>query len=152
MMTTIFPTQADNRFRGQLPAIWIFVLLVMAKIGMSAVSLFDARQAAAGADGIPLDRFVGGGAETVVALFALLGLCQLMLALLGALAAIRYRSLIPLFYLVFLVEQLSRKLVLAFYPIMRSTAQPTGSAVNMVLLGLLVLGFLLSVIKRRGAS
>jgi len=151
-MTPIFPKQADNRFRGQRLAIWIFVFLVLAKIGMAAVSLFETRQAATGADGIPLDRFVGGGAETVVALFALLGLCQLVLALLGALTAIRYRSLIPLFYLVFLLDQLGRKLVLAYYPIMRSTAQPAGSIVNMVLLGLLVVGLLLSLIKRRGVD
>ena len=121
-------------------------------IGMSAFSLINTRQAASGADGIPLDRYVGGAAETVLALFALLGLCQLVLALLGALAAIRYRSLIPLFFLVFLVEQLSRKLVLAYYPITRSAAESSGSIVTMVLLGLMVLGLLLSLIKRRDAG
>ena len=152
MLTAILPKQADNRFRGQQAAIWIFVLVVIMKTGMAAVSLFNARQAASGADGLPLDRYVGGGAETVLALFALVGLCQLVLALLGALAAIRYRSLIPLFFLVFLLEQLSRKLVLAYYPITRSTTESSGSIVTMVLLGLMVLGLLLSMIKRRDAG
>ena len=152
ILGAIFPKQADNTYRGQIAAIWIMVLVVLAKCAMAANSVFNTSYVASAADGIPLDRYTGGGAEAVIALFALLGLCQLVLALIAVLALIRYRSLLPLFYLIFLAEQLSRKWLIALHPIVRNGEQSVGLTVNLVLLGLLALGFVLSLVKRRRAA
>jgi hypothetical protein len=60
------------------------------------------------ADGIPLDTFTSGGAETVVSVTALLGLSHFLLASLCVLALIRYRAMIPLMYVLLLAEYLGK--------------------------------------------
>jgi hypothetical protein len=60
------------------------------------VAIFARDGGAQSADGIPLDTFGSGGAETVIAVVALLGLSKLLLGFLFVLAAFRHRAMIPL--------------------------------------------------------
>ena len=59
---------------------------------------------ASSADGMPLDTFPPLAAQTVIELFALLGLSRLVLALLCILVVVRYRAMIPFMYLVLLLQ------------------------------------------------
>jgi hypothetical protein len=87
----------------------------------------------------------------VVTLFALLGISNLMLCLIGALVLVRYRALVPLIFALFLLEHLCRKLALLILPIERTGAAP-GSYLNLDILGVLILGFALSVWRRGGSQ
>jgi hypothetical protein len=100
------------------------------------------------ADGIPLDAYPAAAARTIVSLFALLGLGHLMIVLLGFLILVRYRAMIPFLFALLLVEQLSRKLILQLMPIVR-TGTPPASAINLVLLALMIAGLALSLWRRR---
>jgi hypothetical protein len=93
MLNRIFPQQFDNNYRGHKLALWLFALLVLMKLGISLSSIFDTYNVVRSADGIPLDTFTTGGAETVVSITTLLGLSQLLLASFGVLALIRYRAM-----------------------------------------------------------
>jgi hypothetical protein len=144
----IFPGQIDNNFRGRRLAIWLFGFYVLANLGEGAASAFNSYSTAMTADGIPLDSYSATVAQTIVSMFALLGVRALVISLLCAIAVVRYRAMIPLLYLVLLVQNISGRLVLSVHPIARSAGvQPIGFYVNLVLLAILILGFALSLAK-----
>ena len=99
------------------------------------------------ADGIPLDSFGADGAQAVLALFAIWGLSQLVLSVLGVLALIRYRAMIPFMFFLYLVEHLARRWILLVKPIVR-TGTPTGMYINLALLAGMVVGMALSLRSR----
>lgn len=143
MLNPLLPRHVDNNYRGYKFALWLFALLVLVKVVMSVNSIFNGYSVASSADGIPLDTFTPAGAETVVSLFALLGLSRLMICLLCILVLVRYRAIIPFMFALLLLEHLSRKLILHFLPIPR-TGTPPGSAINLVLLAVMIVGLALS--------
>ena len=55
--------------------------------------------------------------------------------------------MIPFMFVLFLLEQLSRKLILQLLPIVRA-GRPPASAVNLVVLGLMIVGLALSLWRR----
>lgn len=147
-ITEVLPESLDNRFRGRLLALWLFGPVLVVKTGIALGTIFNGRAAAQSADGIPLDRFGADGAEAVVALFAIWGLAQLVLCGLGILALVRYRAMVPLLFLLLLLEQLARKGILMVKPIVRS-GTPPGALINLSLLGLMVVGVALSLWRRK---
>jgi hypothetical protein len=70
-----------------------------------------------------------------------------MICLLGILVLARYRGMVPLMFALFLVEHVSRKLILQFHPIVRA-GNPPASAINLVLLALTMVGLALSLWSR----
>ena len=116
MFDQILPRRFDNTYRGHPFAIWLLVLIVVVKTGTALSAIFDGRNMLQSADGIPVDRFGGGGAEVVIALIAILGLSQLMFSALSVLALTRYRAMIPLLFVLFLLERLVRDSILFVKP------------------------------------
>jgi len=151
MFDQLLPRHIDNTYRGSKLALWMFGLVVLMRVGMSLVSIFNGYQTASTADAIPIDTFTPAGAQAVVSLFALLGLGQLMLCLLGILALVRYRAMVPLMFLLLLLEFLGRRLTLLFLPVVR-TGTPPGLFVNLVLLALMIAGLALSLRRREGVA
>src|SRR5215510_15148722 len=143
MLNRIFPPRFDNNYRGHQLALWLFGLLLLIKLGISLSSIFDTYNVVRSADGIPLDTFTSGGAETVVSVTALLGLSQLLLAAFGVLALIRYRAMIPFMYILLLVEYFAKKWIQLVKPIIR-VGTPPATYVNLLLIVLLLVGLLLS--------
>ena len=143
MFNRLRPQRVDNAYRGTKLALWFFALVVLMKLGISLGSIFNGYAAANSADGIPLDTFTPAGAQTVVSLFALLGLSNLIICVLCALVLARYRALIPLMFALLLFQQLSRQLILQFLPIPR-TGTPPGAGINLVLLVVMIVGLALS--------
>ena len=148
MLSHILPRQIDNTYRGQRLALWILGLLVAMKLAMGLNSIFNGHEVASSADGIPLDSYGPAGARTVVAMFAIWGLGQVILGLLGLLALVRYRALVPFLFALLLAEQVCRKAILTFLPIAK-VGSPPGTVVNLVFLSLMLLGLALSLWSRR---
>src|SRR5438105_15694701 len=111
MLGLLFPTHVDNTYRGHKLALWLFGLVVLAKLGIGFGSVFNTYQAASQADGIPLDRYPSAAAETVVSLFALLGWLHIMLGVICVAVLIRYRAIVPLMPGPLIVEHLRRRAV-----------------------------------------
>jgi hypothetical protein len=143
MLNRLLPRQADNTYRGHRLALWLFAILVLLKGIISLNSMINGRDVASSADGIPLDTFTPDGARTVVSLFALLGLSNLVICLLCIVVLARYRALIPLMFSLLLLQHLARKLIHQVMPIV-TTGTPPGSVINLVLLVLMVVGLALS--------
>jgi hypothetical protein len=147
MFDDLFPRTIDNTYRGHRIALVLFGILLFLKTAMSLGSIFNGRAALTGADGVPLDTYPAAAAQTIVALFAIYALLGLLFCVLGVLALVRYRRIVPSMLALFLVEHLTRKLILRFIPIVR-VGSPPAFAINLVLLGVIVAGLALSLWRR----
>ena len=107
MFNQILPRQVDNTYRGYKLALWLFGLVLFMKIAMSLNSIFNGYSVASSADGIPIDTYPSAAARTVISLFALLGLSNFVICLLCTLVLLRYRSMIPLMFALFLLQYAS---------------------------------------------
>ena len=148
MLTRIFPTQIDNTHHGHRAALWLLGVFVLLKLVMSTNSLLNTRSVATGGDGIPLDAMTPDGVQVTLMLFALLALGQLILGLLAALVLIRYRAMVPLMFLILMVEQVARRGLIMVYAVPRIGGTPVGFYVSTGLLGMIVIGFGLSLVRR----
>jgi hypothetical protein len=151
MFDKILPRQIDNAYRGHKAALWVFGVVVFMKTAMSLNSIFNGRQVAASADGIPLDSFTPAGAQAVVTLFAIWGLAHLAICALCIVVLVRYRAMVPLMLSLLLLEHVARRIIVWVMPIAR-TGTPPGLAVNLVLLALMAAGLALSLRTGSGAQ
>ena len=147
MLNPLLPRTADNDYHGSKIALVVFGLLLLLKTGVSLGSIFNGYNAATSADGIPIDTYTPAGAQTVLSLFALLGLANLIVCLAAIVVLARYRSLVPFMFVLFLIYQMGRSLVLQFLPITRA-GTPPGAMINLVILGVIVIGLALSLWSR----
>ena len=108
MLQRVFPPVLDNRFPGHRIALYAFYALTALTLWRSQHHLFAHDGGAQSIASIPLDTYSDSAADTVVGIFALWGLSQLIIGLIYLLAAIRYRSLIPLLYVLFTFEYAMR--------------------------------------------
>ena len=118
-------------------------MVVSVKILQSLLVIFNGHSVLTSADGIPLDTYTPAGAQTVVAVWALLGLSRLIISLLCVLVLARYRSAIPFMFAVLVFHYLAGQLIVQFVPIVR-TGTPPGPVVNLILFALMLVGLALS--------
>jgi len=147
MLNRIFPERFGNHYRGHKFALWLFYPLVFMQVAIALVAIFARDGGAQSADGIPLDTFASGGAEAVIGVVAFLGLAKLLLDSLFVLALFRYRAMIPLMYVLILVDHLGHKGIGLMKPIVRDGAS-SGSFVSMALIALSIIGLVLSLTGR----
>jgi hypothetical protein len=147
MLNQLLPQRMDNAYLGSKWAIWLLLLLVLMKGAMGLNCIINGHLVASSADGIPLDTYTPAGERAVVSLFAIWGLSQLLFSLLGLLVVIRYRAMVPLMFALFLLEHLSRRLILQVMPIAK-VGTPPGGFVNLGLLTLMIVGLILSLWNR----
>ena len=122
----MFPKQLDNAsYRGHTLALWLFAPLTLIKLAMgfnvSGLNPWiDNRYIATSVDGIPLDSYGPEAASTFMFMFASWGLILFVLGLLGLIALVRYRALVPLLYVLFAIEQFGRFYLNKLHPIERA--------------------------------
>lgn len=151
MLAQLFPAQVDNRFRGPRAALWLLGLLVALKLVVSLNSILNTAAVAQGADGIPLNSFPPAAARMVLMLFALGAVGQLFVALIALAALVRWRALVPSIFLLLLIEQIARRMVVQTHALPRTGDLSFGWYFNAAMLALLVLGLVLSLAPgRRG--
>jgi hypothetical protein len=147
MFDTLLPRQLDGAYRGHKLAPWLLIVIVSVKIAQSLAVLFAAYEVVSSAEGLPLDTYSPGAAQAVVFAFAGWKVERLLIALLCLLVLDRYRAMIPLMFAMFLLQDSGRRLVAHFFPMTTIGTAPV-LIVNLVLLGLAVVGLLLSLWKQ----
>lgn len=148
----LFPKQFDNDYRGRRLALWLLAPIVFVKAAMGANSVLNTRFVIESADAIPLADFSAGAQEAIIFMYQAWGLCVFLLAMLGLVALVRYRSMTPLVFLMLAVENIARRAIYMVdpYSFAASPLTPsTGALINYALMVLLASGFLLSLWNRR---
>lgn len=142
-MEKLFPQPITNRYGGAPIAKWVFILLTVITIGRSLAHIFLPDGGAQSIATIPVNSFTTNGAATIIHVFALWGLSQLLLGLLYLVVVWRYQALIPLMYLFILVEYTGRLLLAFAKPVVTNGTAP-GAIGNYILIPLALLMLALS--------
>jgi len=130
-LSRLLPVTITAAFPGHPIALWMFAPLTLVTLWRSQHHLFAPDGGAQTIAHIPLDAYPPAAAETIVGIFALWGLSQLILALLELLVLVRYRALIPLFYLLTAFEYSMRGLVIPALKTIPTTAAAPGAIANL---------------------
>ena len=136
----ILPEQIDDNFSGHIIALYMFIFLTILTIARSLTHMFLPDGGAGSIASI--DISVQGGTN-IVSIFYLWGLSQLIIGILYLIVLCRYKSLIPLMYILFLFEYLGRFLV-SFYKPLETLATPPGEIGNIVFVPLAIVLLYLS--------
>jgi len=145
MLERLLPRTADNTYRGYKIALWIYGVVVLWKMAIAAATIFNGRNTAIVADGIPVNSFSQIGAQDFLSLQAALGVALFILCAIAVLVFFRYRALVPLMFVVLLAENLLRRLVYFLIPMVR-VGSPVGTWVNVALITLMLVGLILSLL------
>lgn len=149
MFGTLFPKQLDNAsYRGHWLAIWLLIPIVILRFTMGFNSIVFTHAIATSADGFPIDSYSNAGAQSVLLLFAMLGLNLVLMSLLGVVVLIRYRAMIPIIYLLLLADEFGRKALVLVHPIARAAVgTQIASAIVLAIIAATVIGFILSLLN-----
>jgi len=114
-------------------ALWGFYLFTAFTLWRSQHHLFSSDGDAQSIATIPLDAYPASAASTVIGIFVLWGLSQLIIGLVYLIAAIRYRSMVPLLYLLSLFEYLMRATYIPAYKSIETAGTAPGAIGNLPL-------------------
>ncbi|MDP9119789.1 MAG: hypothetical protein M3O15_00190 [Acidobacteriota bacterium] len=147
MLKRIFPERVDNHYRGYRLALWLFVPITFMRIAISLIHILYADGGARSISTIPLDTYPPGAAQNVIALFARMGLDQLSLGLLLVTVLFRYRALVPLMYVLIVVQYLAEEGIVYMKPL--ALAGTSGARTPALVLTVLsVSGLVLSLLGK----
>ena len=148
ILNRLFPAQFDNVFAGHKIALWVFYPFTAITLWRSQHHMLAADGGAQSIATIPLDSYSEGAAATIIAIFAQWGLIQLLLGLLMLLAAVRYKSMVPLLWLIVLIEWIGRGLVGQFKPV-ETLATAPGQIGNIIVPFIALVMLVLSLVPKR---
>jgi hypothetical protein len=142
MLNRLFPKQFDNAYRGHVLALWLFVPLALIKLlmGFNVSGMnpwIDNHEIATAVDQIPLDSYGADAASAFLFMFASWGLVLFVLGLFALVALVRYRAMVPLFYVLLTLEQFGRYYINTLHPIARAVKSTTVSPATLFNWGLM---------------
>lgn len=144
MISKLFPQQVDNHYQGHAIAKWTFLILVFITIVRSLIHMFAPDGGAQSIATVALDSFSPQAADTVITMFGLWGLSQLIIGLLYAVVFWRYQALIPLMYVTLLFEYFMRLIAPLYTPGITTTGTAPGSVGDYILVPLTLVMLVLS--------
>ena len=150
MLDKLFPQPIDNKYSGSKIALWLLGLIVFVHTLQSVLVLANGYSIAQSADGIPIETYPADAAQTILALFMTATLRRLIISLICAVVLFRYRSAVPLMFVVLGVSYLAGQVIFQFVPLVR-VGTPPGVIMNLIMFGFTIIGLVLS-LWRRGAS
>jgi hypothetical protein len=139
----IFPKHINNTYTGQPIALYTFYIITFITIVRSLIHILAPDGGAQSIATIPLDTYSVESANTVIFMFGLWGISQLLLGILFLIITIRYKALIPLMYL-FIFTEYTLRLILGFFKPITLTGVAPGGIGNYVFIILSILLFMLS--------
>ncbi len=133
-LSNLFPRHITNEFSGVRIALWGFYLLTAITLWRSQHHIFSPDGGAQSIATIPLEKYSDAAASTIIGMFALWGLSQLIVGLIYLIAAIRYRSMIPILYLLSVFEYIMRATYIPAYKSIETAGTAPGAIGNLPLI------------------
>ncbi|QZE14978.1 hypothetical protein K4L44_03890 [Halosquirtibacter laminarini] len=144
MLEKIFPKTVDNTYKGKKIALYFFFLITLITVTRSLIHMFASDGGAQSIATIPIDSYSTQATQTVILIFSLWGLSQLIMGIFYGVVSIRYRSLVPLMYIFLFIEYLMRLILGMMKPIITTGTAPGGVA-NYVMIVFSLIMFILSI-------
>lgn len=143
MIKYLFPNSIDNDYKGNKAAMYLFYLVTAFTVVRSIIHLVSPDGGAQSIATIPLHLISKDASDTIIHMFAEWGLSQLLFGLFYIVVLIKYKSLIPLMYLLLVLEY-STRLFLGFNKPFELEGHAPGGIGNYILVPLFFLMFILS--------
>jgi hypothetical protein len=150
MLDKFLPQPIDNRYSGSKIALWLLGLIVFVHTLQSVLVLVNGYSIAQSADGIPLETYPAAAAQTILAIFMTASLRRLIISVICAVVLLRYRSAVPLMFVVLSLSYLGGQVIFQFVPIVR-VGTPPGVVMNLIMFVLTIVGLALSLWRRGGS-
>jgi hypothetical protein len=148
-LSLLLPKKIDNSFLGNKVALWFFYLLTAVTLWRSQHHLFSPDGGAQSIATIPLDTYTQGASLTIIGIFSLWGLSQLVIGVIYLFACIRYRALIPLMYLLGIIEYGMRAFYIGSYKPVETAGDAPGALINLPFMLLFTLMLALSLWRKK---
>lgn len=143
LVSKILPEKITNELPGKNFTIYFFWIIIAFSLIRSLIHIFSSDGGAQSIASIPLDSYSNEANATVIFMFALWGLSQLLMCFVYIIIALKYRSLIPLMYLFVFLEYSGRFLIGHTKPIETIRTAP-GQIGNYLLIPISLVMFLFS--------
>lgn len=147
MFDKLLPQPIDNRYSGSKIALWLFGLIVLVHILQGVMIIIDGHSIMQSADGIPLETYPAAAAQTIMAIFEVSSLRRLIISLICAVVLFRYRSAVPVMFVVLGISYLGGQVIFQFLPIERVGSSP-GLIINLIMFAMMIIGLALSLWSR----
>lgn len=145
-MNKILPKTIDNNYQGSKLALFVFYLITVIALVRSLIHMLSPDSEAQSIATIPLDSYASTAAATVIYLFSVWGLSQLLMGFFYVLASLKYKALLPLMY----TEYTGRFIIGHLKPIAITGTAPEGTMnLPMALLSLAMLALSLYQPKKK---
>lgn len=151
IMNTLLPTPLTHHYQGHPLAKWVFVFITIITIIRSIIHIATPDGGAQSIATIPLQLYSPQASDTIIMMFALWGLSQLLVGLVYVAVLIKYQSLIPVMYGLLIIEYTTRILIGVMKPIETMGTAPGGVA-NYVIVPVALLMFIMSLRRREGGT
>ena len=133
MLATLLPPTITNNYRGSPVSKVVFSAMTVLTNGRSLAHICLHDGGARSIATIPLDRYQPKASDTIISMFALWGLSQLLMGFVYLLVLWRYQSLIPLMWFFVLVEWSGRLVLGICKPTIETIETPPGAVGNVVI-------------------
>jgi hypothetical protein len=147
----ILPKTIDNTYSGNRIPMVFFYFIILFTIVRSLIHILSPDGGSMSIATIPLNTYSSAAANTVVYMFGVWGLSQLMMGIIYLIVGIKYKSLIPLMYIFITCEYGIRIIIGHMKPIVTMHTAP-GTVGNYILVPLGIILFLLSILNNRTSS
>ena len=147
-MSSLLANDLKNSYKGHKASKYLFYIITIVTILRSLVHVFAKDGGAKSIATIPLESYSVEAANTVVLIFALWGLSQLLMGIFYGLVALKYQVLIPLMYLLMTLEYIMRLIIGQLKPI-ETESTPPGALGNYIMIPILILLLCLSLYEKK---
>lgn len=142
MLSKIFPNTMNNNYQGSIFAKYIFIILTVMTIVRSLIHLLGTAGGAESIASIPVETYSIEAQKTVILIFHLWGLSQLIMGIVYVAVIFKYQQMISFFYLLMFFEYSGRTALFHLHPIQTLHTAP-GAYVNYIMIPLsLIMCFL----------
>lgn len=144
----ILPKTIDNTYSGNVIPKVLFYLIILFTIVRSLVHILSPDGGSMSIATIPLNTYSSAAANSIIYLFGVWGLSQLMMGAVYLIVGLKYKSLIPLMYIFVTFEYTMRIVIGHMKPIVTVSTAP-GAIGNYILAPLGIMMFLLSILRNK---
>jgi len=147
----ILPKEINNDYKGRKIALYFFYFFTILTIIRSLIHIIAPDGGAQSIATIPLDTFTDEGASTIILIFSLWGLSQLIMGIFYVIVNWKYKSLIPLMYIFIFIEYFMRFVLGILKPI-ETTGTAPGAIIDYIFPPLAIVLFLLSINSEKSST
>ncbi|OED63086.1 hypothetical protein A165_15160 [Vibrio tasmaniensis ZS-17] len=149
MLKRIFPKTVDNQYRGHKIGLWLLYVYIFKSLFSGCIHMFAPDGGAQSIASIALDTFSEEASNTVITIFGLWGMEQFVIGLIALVVVVRYRALISVISLAYVIEYFGRFFMGIIQPGVYTEYEPPGVIADYVLVPMTLLVLLLTLYRNK---